>query len=187
MNTKTKTRGNIWTPEEDRLLVNNVLTALKNGDSAMSAFEKTGKKLSRTKAAVAFHWNGKLAKQHTDAVQRAKNEFSFKQIRKKNLQKAIDEEVTSEVTEPNEEVQVSSTNVEQTSQLQYPVSIGNIISELNKITKEIETLAGAPISNEVEELKAKVNELETENAELTNENKQLNEKLTKLQNIFNGI
>ncbi|WP_124728058.1 hypothetical protein [Staphylospora marina] len=78
-------RGRRWTPEEDRLLREEVLQAIMEGGTQIEAFEKVGKKLGRTPGACGFRWNAVLRRQDPDSYAEAKKKRVFRQLRKSRM------------------------------------------------------------------------------------------------------
>lgn len=66
-------RQDAWTKDEDILLAEIVLRHIRSGKTQLEAFKKAGEALSRTPAACGFRWNASLRKQHTEAINSAKN------------------------------------------------------------------------------------------------------------------
>lgn len=77
------TRQDAWSHDEDLLLAEIVLRHIREGGTQLQAFEKVGKKLSRTAAACGFRWNSFVRKQYASGIELAKKQ---RKERKKNPQ-----------------------------------------------------------------------------------------------------
>jgi prespore-specific regulator len=87
-------RGRSWTTEEDRILTEEVLAAVRQGQSQLEAFERVGQRIGRTAGACGFRWNAVLRKREMQAFQDAKRERVTKQLKRyrssgDSLKKAI--------------------------------------------------------------------------------------------------
>lgn len=69
-----KRRQDSWTSDEDRLLIETVLTYIREGKTQLEAFKAVGEKLSRTAAACGFRWNKMLRQQYAEEIEAAKKE-----------------------------------------------------------------------------------------------------------------
>jgi len=65
-----KTRKDSWTEEDDKVLVDTVLTYIREGKTQLQAFEETATILGRTKQACGFRWNKTLRKQYGKPVEK---------------------------------------------------------------------------------------------------------------------
>ncbi|MBY0120809.1 RsfA family transcriptional regulator [Bacillus sp. S/N-304-OC-R1] len=70
----SSTRQDAWTHDEDLLLAEMVLRHIREGGTQLQAFEKVGKKLSRTAAACGFRWNSYVRKQYKSGIELAKKQ-----------------------------------------------------------------------------------------------------------------
>lgn len=75
-------KGRSWSAEEDRLLTEDVLAAVRQGQSQLEAFERVGKRIGRTAGACGFRWNAVLRKRQMHAFQKAKRERVMKQLQR---------------------------------------------------------------------------------------------------------
>ncbi|CAG7658931.1 hypothetical protein ACFQI7_32780 [Paenibacillus allorhizosphaerae] len=65
---EVKTKYEVWSPEQDQLLLQTVLKHLGNGSSQKKAFEEAADKIGRTQAACAFRFNAVLRQQHNEEI-----------------------------------------------------------------------------------------------------------------------
>src|SRR5690606_24584608 len=70
----TAARQDAWTPDEDLLLAEIVLTHIREGSTQLKAFEESGKKMKRTAAACGFRWNSNIRKQYKEGIELAKRQ-----------------------------------------------------------------------------------------------------------------
>jgi prespore-specific regulator len=75
-------KGRRWTEEEDRLLKETVLEAIRLGGTQIEAFEKVGEKLNRTPGSCGFRWNAVVKQQDPHSFLEAKRARVAKQLRK---------------------------------------------------------------------------------------------------------
>lgn len=68
------TRQDAWSQDEDLLLTEIVLRAIREGGTQLQAFEEVGKQLSRTSAACGFRWNSFVRKQYKSGIELAKKQ-----------------------------------------------------------------------------------------------------------------
>jgi prespore-specific regulator len=68
------TRQDAWSQDEDLLLAEIVLKAIREGGTQLQAFEEVGKQLSRTSAACGFRWNSFVRKQYKSGIELAKKQ-----------------------------------------------------------------------------------------------------------------
>jgi len=57
-----------WSKEEEQILLDSVVTALKKGRTMQWAFKRTARLTGRTASAAAFRWNAHLSKRHKALV-----------------------------------------------------------------------------------------------------------------------
>lgn len=71
---KMQNKTNVWTPEEDKILVNTILQFLGEGKTQTTAFEKAAEIMEgkHTSKACAFRWNGVLRKNYLKEIEEAK-------------------------------------------------------------------------------------------------------------------
>jgi RsfA family transcription factor len=65
-------RSDLWTPEEDKLLVNTVLEYIATGKTQLKAFERVSEVTGRTPMAVGFRWNKTLRHRNKEKIAEAK-------------------------------------------------------------------------------------------------------------------
>ncbi|HEY4553809.1 MAG TPA: RsfA family transcriptional regulator [Bacillaceae bacterium] len=82
----TAARQDAWTPDEDLLLAEVVLTHIREGSTQLKAFEEAGKRLARTAAACGFRWNSSVRKQYISGIELAKKQRKEKMKRKDRKQ-----------------------------------------------------------------------------------------------------
>jgi prespore-specific regulator len=75
-------KGRRWTEEEDRLLKETVLEAIRQGGTQIEAFQKVGEKLNRTPGSCGFRWNAVVKQQDPRSFHEAKRARVAKQLRK---------------------------------------------------------------------------------------------------------
>lgn len=75
-------KGRRWTAEEDRLLKENVLKAIRQGGTQIDAFKKVGQTLKRTPGSCGFRWNAVLRQQDPASYLEAKKKRVSNQLRK---------------------------------------------------------------------------------------------------------
>jgi prespore-specific regulator len=68
------TRQDAWSQDEDVLLAEIVLRAIREGGTQLQAFEEVGRQLSRTSAACGFRWNSFVRKQYKSGIELAKKQ-----------------------------------------------------------------------------------------------------------------
>lgn len=68
-----KQRQDAWTKDEDMQLTEAVLRHIRNGGTQIEAFKQVAETLSRTPAACGFRWNATIRKQHSKAIDLARN------------------------------------------------------------------------------------------------------------------
>ncbi|MFC4077040.1 RsfA family transcriptional regulator [Salinithrix halophila] len=76
-------KGRCWTDEEDQLLAETVLQAVREGGNQLDAFEKVSRKIGRTPGACGFRWNAVVRKREAEAFQMAKKQRVVSQLKRK--------------------------------------------------------------------------------------------------------
>lgn len=71
-------RKDSWSTEEDKMLVETVLSYVKQKKRQVDAFVEVGEKLKRTKSATAFRWNNRLRKDYEKELKSALGKASRK-------------------------------------------------------------------------------------------------------------
>lgn len=79
LSSKTKTRQDAWTEENDLLLAETVLRHVREGSTQLNAFEEVGDKLNRTSAACGFRWNAVVRHRYEKALELAKKQRKQRQ------------------------------------------------------------------------------------------------------------
>lgn len=64
--------NSIWNEEQDILLAEVVLRHIREGSTAISAFEEVGKKLNRSAASCGYRWNNTVRLNYENAINAAK-------------------------------------------------------------------------------------------------------------------
>ncbi|MBA4601482.1 hypothetical protein [Thermoactinomyces mirandus] len=75
-------KGRRWTAEEDRILKEHVLKAIRQGGTQIEAFKKVGQTLDRTPGSCGFRWNAVLRQQDPASYFEAKKKRVSNQLRK---------------------------------------------------------------------------------------------------------
>ncbi|PTM59981.1 hypothetical protein [Desmospora activa] len=75
-------KGRSWSAEEDRILTEEVLASVRQGQSQLETFERVGRRIGRTAGACGFRWNAVLRKREMRAFQKAKHERVTKQLQR---------------------------------------------------------------------------------------------------------
>lgn len=159
-------RQDIWSEEEDELLVNTVLHHIREGGTQIEAFEVVGKKVKRTAAACGYRWNSVVRKKYKKEIQKAKNERLRRvdeKVKEQNVEESKENGVPSFIFE---EVLLYLNDVYQKSQV--PLTYDKIINGYKeKITA----------------LEKELNACKTENEQLKQDLKSAEEEKEKLNSI----
>ena len=69
----------IWTREQDIMLAEAVLRHIREGSSAINAFDEVGSKLNRSAATCGYRWNNAVRFDYKKAILNAKkNRYELK-------------------------------------------------------------------------------------------------------------
>ncbi len=63
-----------WTHEQDIMLAEAVLRHIREGSTAINAFDEVGKKLNRSAATCGYRWNSVVRHSYKNAIKTAREE-----------------------------------------------------------------------------------------------------------------
>jgi hypothetical protein len=163
----TKIREDIWTEEQDAVLISTVLDYISNGRTQLAAFDEVADMLDRTANAVSFRFNNALRSKCRNDLFKAKQ--LGREAKKERKVKPVSPVV--EVTKEQPEVEL---RIEPKATIKIPVkpvsdlipkedfptsdlsiydSVGDILKKFGMMDKEIKVL-----KKENKELKARLGE-----------------------------
>lgn len=190
---KANSLRNDWTPDEDLMLTENILSSLRRGETITKGFENAVEQINitfnnnRTTGAAGFRWHNHVKQDYTKAIELAKQQgkkakrSATVQVHKEQQKSDIDK--VDEVDEVENFIsQVETNEVEeiQFENKQTPKVEDKV--EEQKSEKPIETGVEAALNhlsslqefiNSVAQLKSKIEVLKAENAVLTSKNSEL--------------
>lgn len=147
-------RKDSWSPEEDKLLVETVLSYVKQNKRQVDAFAEVGEKLKRTKSATAFRWNNRLRKDNEKELKSAMNKAARKsKIGKVEVRHLKEKKVEEQVVVAEESAKINMT-------LDDLISFLQLMKEEKNSKKEEQTEAYRKLQEEKNELEIRLKELE---------------------------
>jgi prespore-specific regulator len=168
------TRQDAWTQDEDLLLAEIVLRAIREGGTQLLAFDEVGKQLSRTSAACGFRWNSYVRKQYKSGIELAKKQR--KELKKQSTELHL---------EPSDGVDQKEDSIQQEEVSNGTISFPIVLNYLQELQKKAE------ISTEVQEDKEKsferMKELEKKNYYLAAENEKLEKELKVMEADYHSL
>ncbi|WNS77068.1 RsfA family transcriptional regulator [Bacillus sp. DTU_2020_1000418_1_SI_GHA_SEK_038] len=174
----SSTRQDAWTHDEDLLLAELVLRHIREGGTQLQAFEKVGKKLSRTAAACGFRWNSYVRKQYKSGIELAKKQ---RKERKHNPQA---EEAGN--FEENDEVATNlEVPAENSNGIDKPLEFEDLISYLKKLYSKAEESSSQ--SEDLKTNEARIQQLEKQLYYLASENERLIKELNSIEKDYKSL
>ncbi|MDP4085713.1 MAG: RsfA family transcriptional regulator [Bacillota bacterium] len=168
------TRQDAWSQDEDLLLAEVVLRAIRDGGTQLQAFEEVGKQLSRTAAACGFRWNSFVRKQYKSGIELAKKQR--KELKKYPIETNLDQ---------SKEVEGSVGFTEQEKPVDGTLSFQAVIKFLQDLQNKAE------VSNAVQENQEKssekIKELEKKTFYLAAENERLEKNLKAIEQDYRSL
>ncbi|MDU0205821.1 hypothetical protein ACYEXS_23535 [Paenibacillus sp. MAH-36] len=130
----------VWSTEQDKLLLETVLQHLSNGSSQKKAFEDVAGKIGRTLGACAFRFNSVLRKQHGDVIRSVQNKNNDEVTSRMVIDFPRSNNSSNEGLASNWEqvlnfLHLQSQEVQQTKQM-----LQDALEENTRLTKELEHL-----------------------------------------------
>lgn len=101
--TKAKTRN--WTEEQDSLLKEVVLEAMRNGTTQLEAFQIVAEQTNRTPGSVGFRWNNtvrKTASKEIEIIKRGQKRNTNQKHNNKDKNKSLNDNTSSHTTKSNQ-------------------------------------------------------------------------------------
>lgn len=163
----TTSRQDAWTPDEDLILAEIVLTHIREGSTQLKAFEEAGKKLKRTAAACGFRWNSNIRKKYAEEILLAKQ---LRKEAKNRLRKNSPEDHIPAMNEVSSDEQNK---------------IAEYVAVLKSIENELLSLENIKVENH--QLKQEIQKLKIEKTELENKIKDIDKHYQELQNEYHSL
>lgn len=154
----------VWTRDEDLILAETVLRHVREGSTALAAFEEVGTKLNRKASTVGFRWNGVVINEFKTALEMSKRQ-GYKVKREKQVQAAKQRES------------------EEQPKVQLMMPVYEIKSDYTEVAGKVENLDYEKVIQFLTTRSKAESDLATENAKLKKENKELQEKLKQYEEM----
>ncbi|MEH7122971.1 RsfA family transcriptional regulator [Bacillus sp. JJ1532] len=174
----SSTRQDAWTHDEDLLLAELVLRHIREGGTQLQAFEKVGKKLSRTAAACGFRWNSFVRKQYKSGIELAKKQ---RKERKHNPQ-AEEAEKLQENDHVADNLEVLAENSHGNEK---PLEFEDLISYLKNLYHKAEESSSQ--SEDIKTNEARIQQLEKQLYYLASENERLIKELNSIEKEYKSL
>lgn len=169
------TRQDAWSQDEDLLLAEVVLRHIREGGTQLQAFEKVGRRLSRTAAACGFRWNSYVRKQYKSGIELAK-----KQRKELKKQSSLSER------EPSIEPDFSNDSPQQDNSPQNgEITFQAVIHFLQGLHKKAEL--SSAVQEDKEKTFGKIKELEKKTFYLAAENERLEKNLKAIEEEYRSL
>jgi prespore-specific regulator len=164
MEAQETVRKDGWTEENDHILVETVLSHIRNGSTQLAAFQEAAERLERTPAACGFRWNAEVRKRFEKEIRDAKKDRK----ESKNKPKQITNKAT--VTDQLESILRNTKDFTKTV-----LEMKRQNEELNKIIEEKDL--------EIAELKLRLEESKSQEEVLNEDYKNLIEILRRARQM----
>ncbi|HJV15842.1 MAG TPA: RsfA family transcriptional regulator [Bacillales bacterium] len=168
------TRQDAWTQDEDLLLAEIVLRAIREGGTQLQAFEEVGKQLSRTSAACGFRWNSYVRKQYKSGIELAKKQR--KDVKKQSVESNRGQFADAGEVEESFPQQIS---------LNGSITFQSVIHYLEDLQKKAENFSN--IQKVKEKSSEKIRELEKKTYYLAAENEKLVKNLKEIEADYHAL
>lgn len=168
------TRQDAWSQDEDLLLAEVVLRAIRDGGTQLQAFEEVGKQLSRTAAACGFRWNSFVRKQYKSGIELAKKQ-------RKDLKKYPIETTLEFPRELDDKNQVSLNDGSENESISFQA----VIQYLEGLQKKAEVISS--IQDDREKSSVRIKDLEKKTYYLAAENERLEKNLKSIEEDYRSL
>ncbi|KAB2337403.1 RsfA family transcriptional regulator [Cytobacillus depressus] len=173
----SSTRQDAWSHDEDLLLAELVLRYIREGGTQLQAFEKVGKKLSRTAAACGFRWNSYVRKQYKSGIELAKKQ---RKERKQNPEIA-ETENQEDTDQVSSNIEISSISRNDKMMLEFE-DLVNFLKVLYDNAKQSSLQSEDIKINEI-----RIQELEKQLYYLASENERLIKELNTIEKDYKSL